>query len=72
MERIKIDKERTWIFSPVNNIAIKVDIKGNILEEQLKKAIIETVYQYDMFHQRIVLDKEGNAYYQKSDFLNLL
>jgi ribose transport system substrate-binding protein len=43
MEKIKIDKERTWIFSPVNNIVIKVDIKGNLLEEQMIKAINETV-----------------------------
>lgn len=33
VERTKIDKERTWIFSPVNNIVIKVDIKGYILDE---------------------------------------
>lgn len=68
MERTKIDKERIWIFSPVNHIVIKVDVKGIILEEQLKKAISDTVYQYDMFHQRIVLDNEGNAYYQKEEF----
>lgn len=32
MEKTKIDKERTWIFSPVNNIVIKVDVKGTLLE----------------------------------------
>lgn len=67
MERIKIDKERTWIFSPVNNIVIKVDIKGNLLEEQLKEAIKETVKHYEMLHQRIVLDNEGLAYYEKGE-----
>ena len=72
MEKMKIDKERTWIFSPVNNIVIKVDIKGNLQVEQMKKAIKDTVYQYEMFHQRIVLDKEGNAYYQKADFFKPL
>lgn len=67
MEKAYIDKERTWVFSPVNNIAIKVEIKGNVLEDQLKEAMKETVNHYDMLHQKIVLDKEGNAYYQKSE-----
>lgn len=67
MEKMKIDKERTWIFSPVNNIVIKFDIKGIIAEEQLKKAIRDTVNQYDMLHQKIILDNEGNAYYQKAE-----
>jgi Uncharacterized protein containing a NRPS condensation (elongation) domain len=67
MERTRIDKERTWIYSPVNNIVIKVDIKGSLLEEQLKKAIRETVDHYDMLHQKIVVDQEGNAYYQKAE-----
>lgn len=62
-----IDKERTWIFSPVNNIAIKVDIKGNIGEEQLKNAIKDTVNHYEMLHQKIVVDKDGYAYYERSD-----
>lgn len=72
MERTKIDKERTWIFSPVNNIVLKVDIKGNVLEEQLKEAIRDTVYQYDMLHQKIVMDNEGNAYYEKAEFFELV
>lgn len=67
MERIKIDKERTWVFSPVNNIVMKVDIKGNILEAKLKEAIRNTVSQYEMLHQKITLDQEGNAYYEKSE-----
>ena len=29
MVKIKIDKERTWLYLPVNNIVIKVDLKGN-------------------------------------------
>ncbi|SHO47771.1 condensation domain-containing protein [Anaerocolumna xylanovorans] len=68
MEKTKIDKERTWIFSPVNNIVIKVDIKGNILEEQLKEAIKDVVYHCDMLHQKIVVDNEGNAYYGRGEF----
>ena len=67
METTKIDKERTWIFSPVNNIVIKIDIKGSILEEQLKEAIKDTINHYDMLHQKIVIDDEGNAYYQKAE-----
>lgn len=67
MEKTKIDKERTWIYSPVNNIVIKVDIEGILLEEQLKEAIKDTVNHYDMFHQKIILDNEGNAYYQKTE-----
>ncbi len=65
MKKTIIDKERTWIFSPVNNIVIKVDIKGRLTEEQLKEAIRYTVSHYDMLQQKIVVDKEGNAYYQK-------
>lgn len=67
MEKTKIDKERIWIFSPVNNIVIKVDIKGILLEEQLKEAVRDAVNHYDMLHQKIILDDEGNAYYQKSE-----
>ena len=67
MEKTKIDKERTWIYSPVNNIVIKVDIKGILLEEQLKEAVRDAVNHYDMLHQKIILDNEGNAYYQKAE-----
>lgn len=67
MEKTKIDKERIWIFSPVNNIVIKVDIKGNLLEEQLKEAVRDAVNHYDMLHQKIILHNEGNAYYQKAE-----
>ncbi len=67
MERTKIDKERTWIYSPVNDIVIKVDIKGILSEEQLKKAIKDTVNHYDMLQQKIVVDNDGNAYYLKAE-----
>lgn len=67
MERIKIDKERTWIFSPVNQIVIKAEIRGAVSEERLKAAIRAAVNQYDMLHQRIVLDGEGNAFYEKME-----
>ncbi|BCJ93164.1 hypothetical protein acsn021_07330 [Anaerocolumna cellulosilytica] len=67
MEKTKIDKERTWIFSPVNNISLKIDLKGSILEEQLKEAIRDTINHYDMLHQKIIIDNEGNAYYQKAE-----
>lgn len=67
MEQIKIDKERTWIYSPVNNIVIKVDVKGILMEEQLKEAIRDTVNHYEMLHQKITVDMDGNAYYQKSE-----
>ncbi len=67
MEKTKIDKERTWIFSPINNIVIKVDVKGNLLEEQLKEAIRDAVNHYDMLHQKIVVDAKGNAYYQRAE-----
>jgi hypothetical protein len=66
--KVKIDKERTWIFSPVNNIVTKVDINGIVKEEQLKEAIKVTVSHYGMFHQRIVLDNDGNAYYERSEY----
>lgn len=72
MEKIKIDKERTWVFSPVNNIVIKVDINGSFLVEQLKEAIRDTAYHYEMLHQKIVLDEEANAYYQKAEFFEPL
>lgn len=72
VERIKIDKERTWVFSPVNQIAFKVVIQGKILEEQLKNAIQDTLCQYEMFYQRIVLDEGGCAYYEQGDFVSPL
>jgi len=62
-----IDKERIWIFSPVNSIVIKVDIKGIIGEEKLKDAISNTLNHYDMFHQKIFIDNEGKAYYKSTD-----
>ncbi len=67
MVMTKIDKERTWIYSPVNSIVIKVDIKGIIGEEKLKDAIRDTLEHYDMFHQKIIIDTEGKAYYKRED-----
>jgi hypothetical protein len=54
MVTTKIDKERTWIYSPVNSIVIKVDIKGILLEEQIKVAIKDTVNHHEMLHQKII------------------
>ncbi len=65
--KIKIDKERTWIFSPVNQIVLKVDIKGVLSEGQLSDAIRDTVHQYEMLHQKVVLDNAGNAYYEETE-----
>lgn len=62
-----IDKERTWVYAPVNSIVIKVDIKGVFHEDQLKNAIRAAVKHYDMLHQRITIDQEGKAYYESID-----
>jgi NRPS condensation-like uncharacterized protein len=62
-----IDKERTWVYAPVNSIVIKVDIKGVSHEDQLKEAIRATVNHYDMFHQKITVDQDGKAYYESTD-----
>lgn len=70
IKRVKIDKERTWVFSPVSNIVFKVDIGGRISQEQLKKAIKNTIQQYEMFQQKIVLDEMGIAYYEETNVLN--
>ena len=69
MERTKIDKERTWVYSPVNQIVIKVDVQGILSEEQLKAAIKDTVYHYDMLQQKIIVDQDGKAYYQKAEHM---
>lgn len=37
------------------------------MEEQLKEAIKNTVIHYEMLQQKIIMDQEGNAYYQKAD-----
>lgn len=70
IKRVKIDKERTWVFSPVSNIVFKVDIGGGISQEQLKKAIKNTIQQYEMFQQKIVLDETGISYYEETNVLN--
>ncbi|MGN6710253.1 hypothetical protein [Anaerocolumna jejuensis] len=67
MEKGRIDKERTWIFSPVNNIVFKVEIKGSVTEQHLRDAIHNTVTHYAMLHHKIVLDDKGNAYYEKTE-----
>jgi hypothetical protein len=69
MERTKIDKERTWVYSPVNQIVIKVDVQGILSEEQLKAAIKDTVYHYDMLQQKVIVDQDGKAYYQKAEHM---
>lgn len=61
----KIDKERTWVFSPVNNIAFKADIKGSITEKQLIEAITHTVNHNEMLNQKVILDEDGIAYFCK-------
>ncbi len=63
----RIDKERIWVFSPVNNIAFKAVIKGEIVEDQLIKAIIHTVNHYEMLNQKVILDNEGIAYFCKAE-----
>ena len=63
----RIDKERIWVFSPVNNIAFKADIKGNITEKQLIEAITHTVNHYEMLNQKVILDNEGIAYFCKAE-----
>lgn len=69
---IRIDKERTWIFSPENNVAFKVDIKGNIEEKQIKTAIDMVVNSYEMLQQKIVFDQSGNAYYDKAEGFHIV
>lgn len=67
----RIDKERLWVFSPVNNIAIKAEIKGNITESQLKAAIKNTINHYEMLNQKVLIDDEGVAYFEKTEIPEL-
>lgn len=69
---IRIDKERTWVFSPVNNIVMKAEIKGYSSEEQLKEAIHSAADHYAMLHQKIVFDNDGNAYYDSTEMFELV
>jgi hypothetical protein len=69
---IRIDKERTWVFSPVNNIVLKAEIKGYSSEEQIKEAIHRTADHYEMLHQKIVFDNDGNAYYDTTEMFELV
>lgn len=67
IKRVKIDKERTWVFSPVSNIVFKVDIVGVFSKEQIEVAIKNTVQQYEMLRQKIVLDEAGDAFYEEEN-----
>lgn len=63
----KINKERMWVFSPVYGVVMKVDIKGDMNEHQLKDAIINAVNHYEVLQQKIVIDPDGSAYFDTTE-----
>lgn len=66
----KIDKERTWVFSPVNNVVIKAAIQGDLEKRDLEEAIQTAVHNNEILHQKITIQKNQEACYESMDMAN--
>ena len=64
-ESLKINKERTWVFSPVNNVVFKVEIEGELTTKQLEEAIRKACSKQELFHYHVSVDESGNANFVK-------
>ncbi|WP_167957919.1 condensation domain-containing protein [Anaerosporobacter faecicola] len=62
--QLKINKERTWVYSPTPKIIIKTRINKRINVEELKKAIDKAIQVNELLRCRITFDSKQDTYYQ--------
>ena len=66
--RKEIRTERTHLFAPDIGVALKVQIDGNPNDEQIETAIKEAVSMNEILNCKIVVEKDGRAYYEKIEY----
>ena len=70
MERVNIETERQDLFDVSILIAMRFHISGNVSDDAIKNAFESAVRYHEILGTRVVLDKDGNAYYEKKDDIN--
>lgn len=63
--RIRIQKERTHIFSPSIHIAMLATVAGEVTDQALGEAITRAVSKHEILSCKITLDEQGQAYYER-------
>lgn len=63
-DKLKINKERTWVYSPTPNIVIKTTINAIIHKEELQTAINKAADANEILSCCIVFDSNHEAYYK--------
>ncbi|WP_455714342.1 condensation domain-containing protein [Anaerosporobacter sp.] len=62
--KLKINKERTWVYSPTPNVVIKTTVNAVIPEEKLQVAINKAVEVNEILRCSVVFDSNQETYYQ--------
>lgn len=70
IKRVYISTERADLFDVNMMIAMSIDVKGNIDDEQVVRAFHRAVDAQEIFTMHIVIDEFGNAYYEPYDSQN--
>lgn len=64
----RIDKERLHLFAPRDILVTHVEVEGIIFIEKLKEAVKNAVAKNEILNSRVVIEKDGNAYYETQKF----
>ncbi len=64
----RIDKERLHLFAPRDILVTHVEVEGIIFIEKLKEAVKNAVARNEILNSRVVIEKDGNAYYETQKF----
>lgn len=64
MEREKIIRERTYYLSPASQIILSVNLTGDVVREDLDKAIRAAVRQHARLTSKIVQEENGDCYFE--------
>ena len=67
MKEWLINTERTNLFEPNDGIGIKFTILGSLLESQLLFAFDSVIRKNETLHSKVVLSKNGKAFYEKME-----
>ena len=64
----RIDKERLHLFAPRDILVTHVEVEGIFFIEKLKEAVKNAVARNEILNSRVVIEKDGNAYYETQKF----
>lgn len=60
-----LNKERTHLFSPAANVAVKIDIEARVDIDTMKDAIDKAVRNNEILNCKIEMNEDGEAFYTK-------